>query len=119
MAENIDVLVLVQHGCHFCRDAELLLARLANEYPLQVRTLSIRTPEGERVALEAGLLFPPGILLQGKPLCYGRPSEGKLRRGIEQLLAEDPSELGLRGAIEGILAEDAKPRRPSAVGSAA
>ena len=118
MAENIDVLILVQDGCHFCRDAQRLLARLADEYPLQVRTLDIRTREGEGVALEAGLLFPPGILLQGKPLCYGRPSEGKLRRGIEQLLTEDPDEVGLRGAIEGILAEGGEPGRPSAVGSA-
>ena len=92
MAEQLDVLILVQAGCHFCRDAQAMLDRLAGEYPLRIRTLDMSTPEGERIALEAGLLFPPGILVQGRPLCYGRPSEGKLRRAIEQCLAEDPTQ---------------------------
>lgn len=91
MAEKLDVLILVQADCHFCRDAQALLDRLAGEYPLRIRTLDMRTPEGERMALQAGLLFPPGILLNGRPLCYGRPSEGKLRRAIGQLLSEDPT----------------------------
>lgn len=103
MADEIDILILVQEGCHFCRDAQAMLGRLAREYPLSVHTLDMRMAEGERVALQAGLLFPPGILLQGRPFCYGRPSEGKLRRGIERLLSEDPTEVALRGAIEQIL----------------
>jgi hypothetical protein len=92
MGEKLDVLILVRAGCHFCRDAQALLDRLAGEYPLCIRTLDMTTAEGERIALEADLLFPPGILLQGRPFCYGRPSEGKLRRGIEQLLSEDPAQ---------------------------
>ena len=91
MAENLDVTILVQEGCHFCNDAEALLERLAHEYPLRIQTLDMGTPEGETMALQAGLLFPPGIILQGHPLCYGRPSEGKLRRSFERLLSEDPT----------------------------
>ncbi len=90
MAEKLDVLILVQEGCHFCEDAQELLDCLAREYPLHIRTLGVETPEGEGIALQSGLLFPPGILLQGRPFCYGRPSEGKLRRAIEQLLSEEP-----------------------------
>jgi glutaredoxin len=91
MAEKLDVLILVQEGCHFCEDAQALLDRLGGEYPLRVRTMDMTTPEGERIALRAGLLFPPGILLQGRPVCYGRPSEGKLRRAIDHLLSEEPA----------------------------
>jgi len=78
----------------------------------------MRTPKGEWFALKAGVLFPPGILLQGRPLCNGRPSEGKLRRGIERLLAEDSTEFRLRSAIEGILAEDPEPGKCPVAGIA-
>jgi hypothetical protein len=78
MGEKLDVLILVRAGCHFCRDAQAMLDGLADEYPLGIRTLDMTTPEGERIALQARLLFPPGILLQGRPFSYGRPSEGKL-----------------------------------------
>lgn len=91
MAAELDVLILVQAGCHFCHDAQALLDRLAGEYPLRIHTLDMGTPEGEKTALESGLLFPPGILLQGRPFCYGRPSEGKLRLAIEQLMSENPT----------------------------
>ena len=90
MAAELNVLILIQDGCHFCHDAQALLDRLAGEYPLRIETLDIGTPEGETIALQSGLLFPPGILLDGRPLCYGRPSEGKLRRAIELILSEDP-----------------------------
>ena len=90
MAAELSVLILIQDGCHFCHDAEALLRRLASEYPLRIDTLDMGTPEGEKMALQSGLLFPPGILLDGRPFCYGRPSEGKLRRAIELLLSEDP-----------------------------
>ena len=87
---QLKVLILIQDGCHFCHDAQALLGRLAGEYPLRVDTIDIGTAEGEKIALQSGLLFPPGILLQGRPHSYGRPSEGKLRKAIELLLSEDP-----------------------------
>lgn len=89
MAAELNVLILIQDGCHFCHDAQALLYRFAGEYPLRIETLDMGTIEGEKVALQSGLLFPPGILLNGTPFCYGRPSEGKLRRAIEQLVSED------------------------------
>ena len=102
IAVELDVLVLVQDGCHFCHDAQALLDRLAGEYPLRIHTLDMGTPEGEKIAIQSGLLFPPGILLQGRPLCYGRPSEGKLRRAIEKLLLEDrPPDQRLVGPLRG------------------
>ena len=38
------------------------------------------------LAVHSGLLFPPGIFLDGEPFSYGRPSERRLRREIERRL---------------------------------
>ena len=40
----------------------------------------------QRLATQGGLLFPPGILIDGEPFSYGRLSERKLRRELDRLL---------------------------------
>jgi hypothetical protein len=47
-------------------------------------TLDMASPEGQRLAMQGGLLFPPGILIDGKPFSYGRLSERKLRRELDR-----------------------------------
>ena len=79
--------MLTQEACAFCDQAERILGRLAEEYPIHVRAVDVNTPEGERMALAAGVMFPPGILLDGEPFSYGRPSERKLRRALQARLA--------------------------------
>ena len=82
----MNVLLLTQEHCGFCAQAKELLARLAVEYGFSVSTLDVSSPEGEALAVRSGLLFPPGIFLDGEPFSYGRPSERKLRRELEQRL---------------------------------
>lgn len=84
MAETspITVTLLTQAECGFCEDAKQLIRRLANEYPLQLRTIDIDSPEGRHCAEKGGILFPPGILVEGEPFSYGRPSERKLRQTL-------------------------------------
>lgn len=82
----INVLVLTQEDCAFCEQAQYLLRRLAREYNLAIATLDITTPGGEALAVESGILFPPGIFLDGEPFSYGRPSERKLRRELDRRL---------------------------------
>jgi len=36
--------------------------------------------------MKGGLLFPPGILIDGEPFSYGRPSERKLRHELDRRL---------------------------------
>ncbi len=79
--------MLTQEPCSFCDQAKTILARLATEYPISVRLIDLNTPEGERMALAAGVMFPPGILVDGEPFSYGRPSERKLRRALNARLA--------------------------------
>jgi glutaredoxin len=83
----IEVVVLTQDQCHWCDEAKAILARLAEEYALSMTTLDVATPEGEALALQSGVLFPPGIFLEKETFSYGRLSERKLRRELERRLA--------------------------------
>lgn len=80
----IQVTLLTQAQCAFCNDAKAILARLGAEYPLSVETIDLETPAGVALAMRGGVLFPPGIFLDGEPFSYGRLSERKLRRELEQ-----------------------------------
>ena len=82
----MNVLLLTQKQCGFCTQAKEILDRLALEYGFSVSTLDVSSPEGEALAVRSGILFPPGIFLDGEPFSYGRPSERRLRREIEQRL---------------------------------
>ena len=82
----LGVLILKQQNCAFCDAAATMLERLSREYPLSVSTLELESAAGQALAEKGGILFPPGIFLDGEPCCYGRPSEARLRREIEQRL---------------------------------
>src|SRR5947209_13907625 len=82
----MNVLLLTREHCGFCERAKEILDRLAVEYEISVSTLDLASPEGEALAVRSGILFPPGIFLDGEPFSYGRPSERKLRREIEHRL---------------------------------
>lgn len=83
---QLDVLILTQENCGFCEEAKLLFQRLAREFPLSLTVLDLNSPEGQDLALRGGVLFPPGIFIHGEAICYGRPSERRLRREVEDRL---------------------------------
>ncbi|MGH3665140.1 MAG: glutaredoxin family protein [Egibacteraceae bacterium] len=82
----MDVLLLTQDQCSSCDDAKAVLERLAGEYPLSVATLELASDEGRDLAARGGVLFPPGVFLDGQPFTYGRLSERKLRRELDRRL---------------------------------
>ncbi len=84
-AQLIDVLLLTQDDCKFCDEAKAILARLGDAFPLRISSEELSSPHGQAKALQGGLLFPPGILINGRPFSYGRPSERKLRRELQRL----------------------------------
>jgi len=84
----ISVLVLTQQDCAFCETAKDMFERLSREYPLSITTLPLDSAEGVSLAARGGVLFAPGIFIDGKPFSYGRPSERKIRQEIERRLRE-------------------------------
>lgn len=84
--KRINILLLTQDHCGFCEQAKDILDRLSREYWLSISTLDMRSPEGQALALQGGLLFPPGILIDGEAFSYGRLSERKLRRELDRRL---------------------------------
>ena len=79
----MNVLLLTQANCASCDQAKEILDRLSTEYGFSVATVELGSPEGQALAERGGILFPPGVLLDGEPFSYGRLSERKLRCELE------------------------------------
>jgi hypothetical protein len=60
------------------------VTRVGVRYPLQVNKISLNSQEGEAIATPAGVLFAPGVLVDGRPFSFGRLSERKLLRALEK-----------------------------------
>ncbi len=80
----MEAVLLTQAACRLCDQAKETLDRLALEYGLSVATVDLGSPEGEALAEQGGIMFPPGVFLGGEPFSYGRLSERKLRRELER-----------------------------------
>jgi glutaredoxin len=80
----VQITLLTQPSCAMCELAKEILARLGNEYPLSVSEVDLCSDEGKRLAAEAGVLFAPGVLVDGQTFSYGRLSERKLRRLLDR-----------------------------------
>lgn len=78
------VTLLTQENCAFCEQAKDILDRLSTEYALSVETFDLASPEGQTLAERGGVMFPPGVFVDGEPFSYGRPSERKLRRELDR-----------------------------------
>ena len=77
-----ELVLVTTASCSLCEQAKSLLGRIAAELALQVREVALDSDEGRALALRAGALFPPVVVLDGRPFSYGRLSERKLRRAL-------------------------------------
>lgn len=82
MTSATQVTLLTQSECAHCDHAKDVLARIGNDYPLDVREIALETPEGRGLAATHGILFAPGVLLDGHSFGFGRLSERRLRREL-------------------------------------
>jgi len=76
------VTLLIKADCGLCEQAKAVLARVAADTPLEVETVDLASDRGRALAEEAGMAFPPGVLLDGEAFSHGRLSERKLRRAL-------------------------------------
>ena len=79
----MEILLLTRSDCGSCGQAKTVIDRLADEFGLEVSTLDMDSEEGSVLAERGGVMFPPGVFVDGKPFSYGRLSERKLRRELE------------------------------------
>ena len=83
-ANRVAITLLTQQDCSFCDHAKQVLARVDEDIPLHVTEVDLNTPAGQQLATEAGVLFAPGVLVDGRPFSFGRLSERRLRRVLHQ-----------------------------------
>lgn len=76
------ITLLTQADCAFCEHAKTVLAKVGADHPLDITEIDLASEEGQRLGTQAGVLFAPGILLDGEPFSYGRLSERRLRRAL-------------------------------------
>lgn len=76
------ITVLSRQDCHLCDEAKRTLDRIAAELSLDVEVIDLDSERGRALAVAGGVLFPPGILIDGEPFSYGRLSERRLRREL-------------------------------------
>lgn len=81
-APTTEITVLAQADCAFCEHAAEVLARVGQDHPLTLRYLDLGSEQGLALAAEHGVLFAPGIFMDGRLLSYGRLSERLLRRAL-------------------------------------
>lgn len=77
-----EITLLTQADCALCVHAKQVLEKVGADHPLTVTEIDLGSEEGQRLAMQAQVLFAPGILLDGRPFAYGRLSERRLRRAL-------------------------------------
>lgn len=76
------VTLLTQADCALCDHAKEVLDKVAADHPLAVTEVDLAGSAGRDLSVRHGVLFAPGVLVDGKPFSYGRLSEKKLRRHL-------------------------------------
>ncbi|MGH7748652.1 MAG: glutaredoxin family protein [Candidatus Dormibacteria bacterium] len=84
MTEPVEITLLTQTDCGLCDHAKQVLARVGQDHPLRVTEIDLASEQGRQLAAAAGVMFAPGLLVDGEPFSYGRLSERKLRRTLDQ-----------------------------------
>lgn len=77
-----EVVLLTKGDCEFCEQAKSVLARLQPEFDLAVREVALESEEGQALVAGSAALFPPILVLDGRPLFYGRLSERRFRKAL-------------------------------------
>lgn len=82
MTAPVEITLLVQSSCSLCDHAKTVLSRVASDHPLTVREIDLAAEEGRALAERGGVLFAPGIFVDGAPFGFGRLSEKRLRKAL-------------------------------------
>ncbi len=85
MTATVTITLLTQEQCSLCDQAKAVLERVRDDPSspaVDLVVMDLGSEPGRRLGAAAGVLFAPGVLLDGKPFSHGRLSESKLRRAL-------------------------------------
>ena len=91
MSHPVQITLLTQSSCGFCDHAKEVLSRVGADYPLEITEIDLAGDDGQRLARQAGVLFAPGVFIDGESFSFGRLSERKLRRTLDKRRQERPT----------------------------
>ncbi len=81
-AAPVEVTLLTQPSCAYCGHAKAVLVSVGQDFDLTINEISLESDEGRMLATRHGVMFAPGVLINGRPFGYGRLSERKLRKEL-------------------------------------
>jgi glutaredoxin len=81
-----NVTLVKSPACHFCADAEDVLAELSTEFELLIHRVPTQSAEGLALVQDFGAAMSPLVLLDGAFVSDGRLPRGKLRTLLEARL---------------------------------
>ena len=84
LAEPARITVVENEACHFCEDAQRVLAELAGSYPLALDTVDVRSESGQRLMRVHRASMSPLVLVDGQFFSHGRLPRRKLTKLLEQ-----------------------------------
>lgn len=77
-----DIVLVTKDDCEFCKQAKGVLTKLQPEFGLAVREVALESAEGRSLVAGSAALFPPVLVVDGRPLFYGRLSERRVRKAL-------------------------------------
>jgi len=91
VSHPVQITLLTQSSCALCDHAKKVLRRVGRDYPLRITEIDLAGEEGQLLARQAGVLFAPGVLVDGESFSFGRISERKLRRTLDKRRQDRPA----------------------------
>lgn len=83
MTGPVEITLLTQADCGYREHAKRVLDRIGARYRIRVTEIDLKTERGQALATAAGVMFAPGLLVEGQPFSFGRLSERKLARALD------------------------------------
>lgn len=84
---TVQVVYVTAPSCHYCEHGRAVLTQLGERVPLDVREVTLDSPEGRQLLATHRFAFPPAIIVDGRLIAHGRLS---MRRLARQLPLEVP-----------------------------
>lgn len=80
------VILLTRADCDWCTAAKALLARLTQEFSLEVQEVDVFSTEGRALCDYHRVFFLPGLICNGRLIGFGRVRERSVRRQLARLV---------------------------------